>query len=122
MARVVGVTQMSDEKFSDIEDAHLAMELEQVIKEANTAAIGTATGGVTRGELQSAVHFVAALRARYLATVKHLAHPEKVAGKPEEREKLIADLKKDREAYEEARAAMMALKHALAQGYISVEG
>jgi len=109
------------EKFKDVVDAHLAVELEQVVADANTHAIRVALGSVTRKELEASIHFVAAVRARYLVAVKRLAHPEKVAGQPEERAKLFAQLREERECYDEALAAFSALKHALAQKYLEVD-
>lgn len=109
------------EKLKDVVDAHLAMELDQVVKDANTHAIRVALGMVTRKELEASIHFVAAIRARYLMTVKELAHPEKVAGQPEERAKLFAQLRREREYYEEAVAAFNALKHALEQDYLKID-
>ena len=109
------------EKFKDVVDAHLAVELEQVVADANTHAIRVALGGITRKELEASIHFVAAVRARYLMSVKKLAHPEKVAGQPDERAKLFTQLREEREAYDEALAAFSALKHALAQKYLEVD-
>ncbi|MEQ9488578.1 MAG: hypothetical protein RIM72_06245 [Alphaproteobacteria bacterium] len=109
------------EKFKDVVDAHLAVELEQVVAEANKHAIRAALGSITRKELEASIHFVAAVRARYLMTVKKLAHPEKVAGKPDERAKLFAQLREERLAYEEALGAFNALKHALAQRYLKID-
>ncbi len=109
------------EKFKDVVDAQLAVELEQVVADANKHAIRTALGTISRKEIEASIHFVAAVRARYLLTVKKLAHPEKIAGQPEERAKLFDRLREERLAYEESLAAFNALRHALAQRYVKID-
>ena len=95
----------------------LDQEVEQAIYEANVHTIGAVAGDVDKGSFIRAAVTVSRLRAAYLKNV--LAVEVADDGQVPD-DAAIAELKRRREAYEEALQGFGALRHALKRGYIQL--
>jgi len=108
---------------SALRDEHdnrrLHYELEHAIKAINCEQIGTVTGAVTKTRFIEVARMVACLRARYLHRVLELG-----ADCPEAciETEVALELKRLREAYNEALEGFAALEHALQRGYLQLDG
>ena len=100
--------------------SHEQLRIEARIKEINQIALREALPEVTERELNRAISFVAAVRARYLQAVLQMTHPEKLAA-PDSGSKLFDDLASLRRDYNEALAALDALRHAIDREYIDLQ-
>jgi len=89
-------------------------EFEQAIREANTSCISRVTGGIGKEHFLKAAIAVARLRADYLNAVLCLADGNRCA------DESANELKRRREAYEEALLGFGALRHALKRGYFEL--
>ena len=95
------------------------MELENAIRAANREVIHTRIPAMTQGQILPFAVSVARLRARYLEAAFKFAEREHGEALDEGE---INDLRRQREAYEEARKAFAELTHAIERGYVDLEG
>ncbi len=93
------------------------LEVEQVIREANRRVIHERIPPITSENLLPFAILVARLRARYLEAAFKFA--EKDSGDPID-ESEVAEMRLQRQAYEEARDAFEALTHAIERGYVEI--
>lgn len=95
----------------------LDKEVEQAIHEANVQTIGAVAGTVDKDSFIRSAITVSRLRAAYL---KNLLALEVASDGQVPDETAIADLKRRREAYEEALQGFGALRHAFKRGYLQL--
>ena len=94
------------------------LEIEQGISETNKKIIHQRIPPVTLGNFQPFANSVARLRARYLEAAFKFA--AKDSGAPID-DNEVAELRRQRENYEESRNAFEALRHAIDRGYVDIE-
>lgn len=95
----------------------LFQDFERMITAFNTANISAATGGVSVREFLEVARIVSLLRARYLQRVVQLAKVDTLNDLDDTQ---LAQIREDREAYEEALAGFGALRHALMREYFKL--
>ncbi len=93
------------------------LEIEQRIRETNRTVIHERIPPITAENLLPFSVSVARLRARYLEAAFKFA--EKASGDPIE-DSEVADMRRQRQTYEEARDAFEALRHAIERGYVEI--
>jgi hypothetical protein len=98
--------------------AHFAKEIEQAIALANREVIHQRLPALNAAKILPLAVLVARIRTRYLELAFSLA--EKSKGEVYQ-DSDLADLKRWRETYDEARLAFEALMHAIERGYIALE-
>jgi hypothetical protein len=98
--------------------AHFAKEIEQAIALANREVIHQRLPALNAAKILPFAVLVARIRTRYLELAFGLA--EKSKGEVYQ-DSDLADLKRWRETYDEARLAFEALMHAIERGYIALE-
>lgn len=108
----------AQEDFRDLDNPRLKQELEAAVMDANRALLPRVLGPVTKADMKDAIELVARLRAEYLAGVVSLARAADAGADPA----AIDTLAGRRRAYEEALAGVAALRHALARGYVGLDG
>ena len=92
-------------------------EVEQAIRAANNEIIHDKLPEISRADVYHLAVTVAKLRASYLKTAFELNHMDGDAPDAE----LVANLRRKREIFEEARTAFLALQRAIEVGYVDVE-
>jgi len=95
----------------------LFQDFERMITAFNTANITAATGGVSVREFLEVARIVSLLRARYLQRVVTLAKVDTLNDLEDEQ---LTQIRRDREAYEEALQGFGALRHALMREYFKL--
>ena len=93
------------------------LEIEQGIREANREVIHERIPPITAENLLPFAVSVARLRARYLEAAFKFV--EKAGGDPINDDE-VADMRLQRQTYEEARNAFEALRHAIERGYVKI--
>ena len=93
------------------------LEIEQGIREANREVIHERIPPITAENLLPFAVSVARLRARYLEAAFKFAG--KAGGDPINDDE-VADMRLQRQTYEEARNAFEALRHAIERGYVKI--
>jgi len=117
MAESTGIRHDLDAFKSSAQTAKMFMALEDAIREANTFAIGAATGGIGKEEMIRVAAAVSRFRASYLVAVVRLG---KLSGHEMPSEEMLAELRRLRQAYEEGLEGFGALRHALERGYFQL--
>lgn len=97
---------------------HFAKEIEQAITLANREVIHQRLPALSTAKILPLAVLVAQIRTRYLELAFSLA--EKSKGEVYQ-DSDLADLKRWRETYDEARLAFEALMHAIERGYVALE-
>ena len=100
--------------------SHEHLRIEARVKDINRLTLQEALPEITERDLNRAITFVAAMRARYLKAVMQMAHPEDLASTPDHGAGLFDELAKLRQNYTEAVAALDALRHAIEQEYVDL--
>ena len=94
------------------------MEMESTISAANREVIHKHIPAISRERILPFAVSVARLRARYLAAAFKFAEKEHGEALSDVE---INELQRQREMYEEARAALSALTHAIERGYVDLD-
>lgn len=101
----------------DSKHIHFLKEIEQAIRVANCEVLGDRLKPINKETILPLAVSVARLRGDYLAEAFRLAGADKGKALKEDD---VAQLKKHRLAYEEARRAFEALTHAIDRGYVEL--
>ena len=104
---------MSGEK--EIQIRRMMQRFEHQISEMNSTSITEIAGDIRQSDFLELANSISILRAYYLKDVLKLAHAD-----AEQLTGLCVEVKKAREAYEEAIQSFEQLKHALQRGYFNL--
>jgi hypothetical protein len=112
---------MATEPLDDTEhlkhQRHFLHEVEKGIREANVAIIHGLIPELGPDSFLRFATVVARLRADYLQAALHLS---RAVEQDAARDEALGELRRHREAYEEARAAFDALQRAIEKGYVDM--
>ncbi len=108
---------MSDNSDSQRRQKAFLFEVEQAIRAANNEIIHEKMPQISREDVYHLAVTVAKLPASYLETAFELNHMDGESPNAE----LVARLRQQRETFEEARSAFLALQRAIEVGYVDVE-